>query len=73
MLNTIHEKSGFPAEVFKDENVPVGAGYKGRTSLASLYRVLTPFTIYNKWESTDTEDGYINRITRAVTRLIETS
>lgn len=73
MLNKMHEKDGFPAIVFKDDNVPVGAGYKGRTSLASLYRVLTPFAISNKWESTDTEDNYVNRITRAVTRLLDTA
>lgn len=73
MLNKLQEKDGFPSVVFKDDNLPVGSGYKGRTSLASLYRVLTPFSVSCKWESTDNEDGYINRITRAVTRLLETS
>ena len=71
MLNKLQEKDGFPSVVFKDDNLPVGSGYKGRTSLASLYRVLTPFSVSCKWESADNEDGYINRITRAVTRLLE--
>ncbi|MCM1324688.1 MAG: NAD-dependent epimerase/dehydratase family protein [Acetobacter sp.] len=72
MLNKMNEKDNFPAVIFKDENQPLGAGYKGRTSLASLYRVLTPFAVSNKWESADTEDNYINRITRAVNRFLET-
>jgi len=71
MLKGMQKKDDFPVEIFKDEDVPVGAGYKGRTSLASLYRVLTPFAVSNKWESADdTEDHYINRITRAVNKLI---
>lgn len=72
MLNKLKEKDAFPATVFKDENQPLGAGYKGRTSLASLYRVLTPFAVSNQWKSTDTEDNYINRITRAVKKQLET-
>lgn len=73
MLNKLKQKDNFPSVVFKDETTPLGAGYKGRTSLASLYRVLTPFAVSCKWESRDTEDNYISRITRAVNRLIETS
>ncbi len=72
MLNKLKEKDNFPSIVFKDENLPLGAGYKGRTSLASLYRVLTPFAISNSWKSKDTEDNYINHITRAVKHLFET-
>lgn len=71
MLKGMQKKDDFPVEIFKDEDAPVGAGYKGRTSLASLYRVLTPFAVSNKWESADdTEDHYINRITRAVNKFI---
>lgn len=73
MLNKLYEKDNFPVEIFKDENQTLGAGYKGRTSLASLYRVLTPFAVSNKWESKDNEDCYISHITRAVNRLFETA
>lgn len=73
MIVRLQEKDNFPALIFKDETAPVGSGYKGRTALASLYRVVTPFAISGKWESADTEDRFASRLLRAVNHLLDSS
>lgn len=67
MINRLKEKENFPAIVFTDETAPVGSGYKGRTTLASLYRVITPFTSSLSWENEEeTDSAYIRRLLHAV-------
>ncbi len=72
MLNRLKEKEGFPAVIFSDETAPVGSGYKGKTALASLYRVITPFTSSLSWKNeSETENNYIRRLLHAVRKELE--
>ena len=73
MLAKLKEKDSLPSVVFKDDNAPVGAGYKGQTSLAKLYRVLTPFGISNTWNAEADDDNYTRRIIRAIRKMMENS
>lgn len=72
MINRLQEKDNFPAIIFKDENAPVGSGYKGRTALASLYRVVSPFASTLNWNTNEeSDDDYVRRLLHAVRQEIE--
>lgn len=74
MIEKIMDKEGFPAEIYRDDNVKViGSGYKGQTSLSSLYRVVMPVglkQVPQKQPEYDlSEKGYIKRLLYAVKKV----
>ncbi len=72
MISRLQEKDNFPAVIFKDDTAPVGSGYKGRTALASLYRVVTPFAPSLSWNtSEESDEDYTRRLLHAVRQEIE--
>lgn len=70
------EKEGFPATIYRDENANIiGSGYKGKTELTSLYRVVMPVGIkqipQKQPEYDLSEKSYIKRLLYAVKRVIK--
>jgi UDP-glucose 4-epimerase len=75
MIEKIMDKESFPATIYKDESANViGSGYKGKTQLSSLYRVVMPVGIkklpQKQPEYDLSEKSYIKRLLYAVKKVI---
>ena len=75
MIEKIMNKEPFPAIIYRDENANViGSGYKGKTELSSLYRVVMPVGIkqmpQKQPEYDLSEKSYIKRLLYAVKKAI---
>ena len=77
MIEKIASKFGFPVKIFK-ESTPIGAKYNGKTSISSLYRLITPFKSsvidkYNNMTSPEKYDEkqYLRKLSKAIEELIE--
>ena len=77
MIKKISEKYNFPVTIFK-ENTPIGAKYNGKTSISSLYRLVTPVksNILNKYNNMTSpqmfdEKIFLRKLTRALEDLLK--
>jgi hypothetical protein len=76
LINKIKEKDNFPAVIYYASPVAnIASGYTGRTSLNSLYRVITPFKMPENaplaWkQDADNELGFIAGLKSAADKVL---
>lgn len=77
LIKKIQDKEAFPAVVYQSEVLSnIAGGYKGRTSLSSLYRFISPVktpvvpTIMSWKTEADSELNYIAGLKRAVDKIL---
>ena len=77
LIKKIQDKEGFPAVIYQSETLSnIAGGYKGRTSLSSLYRFISPVKTpvippYMSWKTeADSELSYIAGLKRAADKII---
>lgn len=73
------DKEGFPAKIYQDETTKtIGSGYKGKTQLSSLYRLILPKGLPQVKMQTakpisyeSDEKSYIRKLLYAVKKVLE--
>lgn len=79
MINRSIEKEGFPAVIYKDEaQKTIGSGYKGKTPLSSLYRIVMPIGMPKPKLETHKpityefdEKSYIRKLIYAIKKVLD--